>query len=362
MTGYRLRGVRLPDEYSVDLFVSAEGLVSDGPVAGAETVLDGGWIVPGLVDAHCHVGIADGGGPADLDEAAEQARADRDAGALLIRDCGSPLDTRPLQARADLPVIIRAGRHISRPKRYLPGLGPELDDPGLLPEAVVEQARLGDGWVKLVGDWIDRSVGDLAPLWPDHVLADAIDAAHAVGARVTAHVFGSDALPGLVGAGIDCIEHGTGASDEVLAEMARRGTALVPTLINVGTFPAIAERASAKFPRYAAHMNALHARAPGMVRRARAAGVPIYAGSDAGGGIRHGRIADEVAALHAAGLPAADALAAASWAARDWLGRPGLQPGTPADLVAYPSDPRADLGALRGPSVIMRNGRIVRNG
>ncbi len=362
MTGYRLRGVLLPDERSTELFVSAEGLISDGPLPDAQTVLDGGWIVPGLVDAHCHVGIQDGGGTADLDEAAEQARADRDAGTLLIRDCGTPLDTRPLQDMADLPVIIRAGRHIARSKRYLPGIGVELDDPRLLPEAVAQQARLGDGWVKLVGDWIDRSVGDLSPLWPDDVLVAAIAAAHAHGARVTAHVFGGDALPGLVAAGIDCIEHGTGASDEVLAEMASRGIALVPTLINIGTFPAIAERAAAKFPAYAAHMKALHARAPSMVRRARAAGVPVYAGSDAGGGVRHGRIADEVAALHAAGLPANDALAAASWSARGWLGRPGLEPGAPADLVGYPSDPRADLGVLREPSVIMLRGRPVRPG
>ena len=42
----------------------------------------------------------------------------------------------------------------------------------LLPDAVREQARAGDGWVKLVGDWIHREVGDLAPVWPDDVLAE----------------------------------------------------------------------------------------------------------------------------------------------------------------------------------------------
>ena len=40
---------------------------------------------------------------------------------------------------------------------------------------MAQQARFGDGWVKLVGDWIDRSVGDLAPLWSDRVLKDAIE-------------------------------------------------------------------------------------------------------------------------------------------------------------------------------------------
>ncbi len=235
--------------------------------------------MPGLVDAHCHVGIGPHGA-VPLDEAVVQAQTDRDAGTLLIRDCGSPVDTRPLQDRADLPEIVRAGRHLGRPKRYIPGLGVELDDPALLPDAVREQARAGDGWVKLVGDWIDREVGDLAPLWPDDVLAAAIDAAHAEGARVTAHVFGTDALPGLIGAGIDCIEHGTGLTDDLIDEMARRGTALVPTLINIENFPGIADGAR-RFPSYAAHMRELYAGARDVVRRAVEAGV---------GGLRgHGR-------------------------------------------------------------------------
>jgi imidazolonepropionase-like amidohydrolase len=248
---------------------------------------------------------------------------------------------------------------VARPKRYIPGLAAELDDPALLPDAVAEQAAAGDGWVKLVGDWIDRGAGDLAPLWPDDVLRAAIGAAHAAGARVTAHVFGTDALPGLVGAGIDCIEHGTGLTDDLVAEMARRGTALVPTLINVDTFPAIADRA-AKYPVYAARMRELHAGARDVVRRAAEAGVPVFAGTDAGGGIAHGRIADEVDALRAAGHP--DPVGAASWAAREWLGRPGLRPGAPADLLVCRTDPRTDPAALHEPALVVLRGRPVRAG
>ena len=354
---YRLRGVLLGSEgeRETDLYVDAEGVLTAEPVAGAESLTDSGWIVPGLVDAHCHVGLGPDGA-VTLEEADAQARTDRDAGALLIRDCGSPVDTRPLQARADLPEIIRAARHLGRPKRYIPGLAVELDDPALLPDAVTEQAAQGDGWVKLVGDWIDRGSGDLGPLWPDDVLEAAIDAAHDAGARVTAHVFGTDALPGLIHAGIDCIEHGTGLTDELIAEMARRGTALVPTLINVDTFPGIADSA-ARYPAYAAHMRELHRTSRDVVRRALEAGVPVYAGTDAGGGIRHGRIVDEVTALHAAGHP--DALGAASWAAREWLGRPALHPGAPADLLVYRDDPRADPAVLREPALVMLRGRIV---
>jgi imidazolonepropionase-like amidohydrolase len=356
---YRLRGVLLPGEDTVELYVDASGRLVE-PIPGAETLVEGGFIVPGLVDAHCHIGLGSSGG-VELEEADAQARIDRDAGTLLIRDCGSPIDTTPLQAREDLPEIIRAGRHLARPKRYIPNLSLELDDPALLPDVVADQAADGDGWVKLVGDWIDRGVGDLAPLWPDDVLVAAIDAAHRAGARVTAHVFGAAAIPGLIRAGIDCIEHGTGLTDDLIAEMAERGTALVPTLINVENFPGIADQAR-RYPAYADHMRRLHAGAYETVRRAVEAGVPVYAGTDAGGGIEHGRLADEVIALHRAGLSAADALGAASWAAREWLGRPGLEPGARADLVVYRSDPRADLSVLHEPALIMLRGRPVRGG
>ena len=218
------------------------------------------------------------------------------------------------------PKIIRAGRHIAKTKRYAPGLAVNADDENLLPDLVAEQARFGDGWVKLVGDWIDRSVGDLAPLWSDEILTAAIDAAHREGARVTAHVFGEDALPGLIGAGIDCIEHGTGLSDATISMMVSHGTALVPTLINIATFPDIASGAS-KYPAYQRHMLDLHKRVRATIGKARDAGVPIYAGTDAGSGIVHGRIADEVFELTTIGMSPSEALGAASWDARKWLGR-----------------------------------------
>jgi imidazolonepropionase-like amidohydrolase len=355
---YRLRGTLLGPHGGdpVELYVDGAGVLVEGPLPGAQTLVDAGFLVPGLVDAHCHVGLGPKGA-VPLEEAVGQAETDRNAGTVLIRDCGSPVDTTPLQERVDLPEIIRAGRHLARPKRYIPNLALELDDPALLPDAVVAQARAGDGWVKLIGDWIDREAGDLAPLWPDDVLVAAIQAAHAAGARVTAHVFGTDALPGLIGAGIDCIEHGSGLTDELIAELARRGTALVPTLINIENFPGIADRAR-RFPTYAAHMRELHAGARDVVRRAVEAGVPVYAGTDAGGGIRHGRIADEVAALHAAGVP--DALGAASWRARAWLGRPAVELGAPADLVVYRDDPRTDPTVLRHPELVLLRGRPYR--
>jgi imidazolonepropionase-like amidohydrolase len=345
----------LPEEAPVEYWI-VDGRISLEPVAGADTLFDGGWVLPGLVDAHCHVGIGPGGA-VTLDEAVTQAETERDAGALLLRDCGSPIDTRSFDDRDDLPRIIRAGRHLARPKRYISGLSIDLDDESELPDAVAVQARRGDGWVKLVGDWIDRASGDLAPLWSEPVLKSAIDVAHAHGARVTAHVFGEEALGGLITAGIDCIEHGTGITDDIIESMLSHHTALVPTLINTDNFPGIADSA-AKYPTYAAHMRALYASCRPRIAAAREAGVPIYAGTDAGGMIGHGRLADEVTALTGIGMSATEALGAACWEAREWLGRPGLEHGAPADLLCFAEDPRSGPAVLNRPDLVMLRGQV----
>lgn len=353
MTVLHVRGRGLPDGEAVQWWIE-RGVLRADPIAGAETVFDGGWILPGLVDAHCHVGLGPHG-PVEFDEAVTQAETERGVGALLLRDAGSPVDTRSMDDREDLPRIIRAGRHLARPKRYSPGLPIDIEDESQLPEAVAEQARWGDGWVKLVGDWIDRSIGDLAPLWSDEILKAAIDAAHANGARVTAHVFGEDALPGLINAGIDCIEHGTGITDDIIELMLANGTALVPTLINIENFPGIAD-AAAKYPVYATHMRELYASCRARVGAAHEAGVPIFAGTDAGGMIAHGRIGDEIEALKTVGLSPTDALGAGCWDARAWLGRPGLADGAPADLVCYAEDPRS--GGVDHPDLVILRGRV----
>ncbi|GAB2670086.1 hypothetical protein GCM10027169_35000 [Gordonia jinhuaensis] len=220
------------------------------------------------------------------------------------------------------------------------------------------QARAGDGWVKLVGDWIDRAVGDLTPLWDDDLLVAAVAAAHDEGARVTAHVFGTDALHGLIAAGVDCIEHGTGLTPDLIDAMVERSVALVPTLIQVENFPSIADSAD-RFPTYAAHMRELYSHAPQVFSDAHEAGVAMFAGTDAGGFIGHGRIVDEVIAMTSIGFTPREALTAASAAPRAWLGAPGLAHGAPADLVVLASDVAEDPAVLRVPTAVVAGGEVL---
>ncbi len=325
-----------------------------GPGHDVQTVR--GWVLPGLVDAHCHVGL-DQHGPVPPEVAEEQALTDRSIGALLIRDAGQPGDTRWIDERADLPRIVRAGRHIARTRRYVRGYAHEIEPDELVAHVRLE-ARRGDGWVKLVGDWIDRETGDLTPCWPAEAVVAAVAAAHEEGARITAHCFGEQSLHDFAAAGTDCIEHATGLDERSTPVFAQQGIAIVPTLVNIANFPQLAAPAREKFPTYHAHMLDLYARRYETIARAHEAGVPIYLGTDAGGALPHGLAAQEALELHRAGLSTTAVLDAATWGARAWLGRPGIEEGDPADLVVYADDPRADLRTLLDPRLVVLRGVV----
>ena len=88
--------------------------------------------------------------------------------------------------------------------------------------------------------------------------------------------------------------------------------------------------------------------------------MPVYAGSDAGGGIAHGRIVDEIdqaARRRASGRAGRGQLGGAGLAgpARVWTA------GAPADLLVYADDPRSP-DVLREPQLIMLRGRVIRPG
>ncbi|MBZ4019260.1 amidohydrolase, partial [Streptomyces purpurogeneiscleroticus] len=345
-----------PDDVRDGLWVVGGRVSYERPAGARDVTTIEGWALPGLVDAHCHVGL-DAHGAVDEATSEKQALTDREAGTLLIRDAGSPADTRWVDDREDLPRIIRAGRHIARTRRYIRNFAHEIEPEDLV-AYVAQEAKRGDGWVKLVGDWIDRETGDLASCWPRGAVEAAIAEAHRLGARVTAHCFAEESLAPLVEAGIDCVEHATGLTEETIPLFAERGVAIVPTLVNIATFPQLAAGGDEKYPRWADHMRRLHERRYDTVRAAYDAGVPVYVGTDAGGSLAHGLVAQEVAELVRAGIPALDALSATAWGAREWLGRPGLAEGAPADLVVYESDPREDVRVLGTPRRVVLRGRV----
>ncbi|EPD29352.1 amidohydrolase family protein [Gleimia europaea] len=324
---------------------------------GVANDFDDVWVTPGLVDVHCHIGIGPQGQTAGASMLA-QAHANRDAGVLLVRDCGVIGDNSWISGRHDTLTILRAGRHIAKHKRYIRGYAIETSD-AQLPAVMQEQARAGTGWVKVVADWIDRTNGvdsDLDPLWDTQALKEGVIAAHEVGARVTVHSFSEKAIDGLLEARVDCIEHGTGMRVEHAQEAAQMGIAITPTLMQVALFPQFAQAGQGKYPVYAQTMSDLWARHEATLASFVDAEVQLLPGTDAGGYQKHGQVAREVAMWRSMGLTPSQIIDLATWKARAYLGVPGLHEGAEADLVMFDADPREDIEVLQRPKQVLYRG------
>ena len=168
---------------------------------------------------------------------------------------------------------------------------------------------------------------------------------HAQGRRVMCHALGGPGLRTALLAGVDTIEHGCYLDEEpeLMARMAGEGTFFVPTLTvyvyhRQSPAPHVRARAEDLYPHHLAS-----------IKRALELGVPIAAGTDAGGH-GHPRNALELKYLVEAGLTPMQALRAATqWAAR-CLGLEReigtLEKGRLADLVVVDGNPLDDVTLL----------------
>jgi imidazolonepropionase-like amidohydrolase len=188
-----------------------------------------------------------------------------------------------------------------------------------------------------------------------------VEEAHALDRRVMCHALGGRGLEVAIEAGADSIEHGCylDESPELLDRMAERGIFFVPTFLvydyhRKSPLPHVRERAQELREHHVASL-----------RRARAAGVKIAAGTDAGG---HGHPlnAGEIECLVAAGLPPIEALRAATGWAAECLGREReygtVEAGKLADLIVIAGDPLSDVRLLQDLArirLVLKGGAIV---
>ncbi len=321
----------------------------------ADDSVGGEYFLPGFCDVHCHIGFAAVGQLATPQEALAQAEADRSCGILAIRDCGNLEYAPGILGNPALPPIIRCGRHIARPKRYMRLLPIDIENLSDLPQVMASQAQKSDGWVKIVADWIDRSNGadsDLDPLWPTEILKEGIAAAHEAGARVTAHAFSHKAIAGLLEAGIDCIEHGSGIDADQAQECAQRAIPVTPTLLQVELFNQFAAQAGKKYPVYAETMQKMWEGRREHFAMLHDAGVQLLPGTDSGGYQPHGDLGRELSLWERGGVLPREIIDFATWRARDYLGIGALEPGERADYLRYPADPSSDLERATKPAKV----------
>src|SRR5215218_8541824 len=344
----RLRAVPLPDGDEPVEWTIADGRVHArrGPADAPE--LPGGWVAPGLVDAHAHLtfeahdrlGLPRGS--AEL--VAAHLALHRRAGVLAVRDAGSlPGVALPAGRAAGGVRVVGCGPFLAPPDFYLPHLY-DGTEPERAADAARERVAAGWPWVKVVADFPGADRNPLAPRlgYPLELVAEIAGAVHAEGGRLAAHVMGR-IVGELVEAGVDSIEHGNWADEAAVRAMAARGTAWCPTLTTVlHHLEPIADRVPPA--------RELLDRQREMLPLAAELGVTLLAGTDEE---PHGSVSAEVAALVRYGVRAPSAIAAATSGARAFLGLPGLEDGAPADVVVFDRDPREDVGALAEPAAVL---------
>jgi len=333
-----------------------DGVFVEGPLDGP-TIHAGGYSVPGLVDAHAHLALASPAPDADDHErASASARAHLDAGVLSVREPGSPNHASIRLSRSDgLPTVVTAGRFLTSPGRYFPGLAREVDD-DMLVSAALEELEHSGGWVKVIGDFFDES-GRFSVNFSTESLRETAMHVHDAGGRITMHAMIPDSIQQAIEAGFDGVEHGSIVEDGQVEAMASTGITWTPTaLIDDVLRKSAEEMLGADGASFLVSGLESHGES---IRQAHELGVRILAGTDAGMN-PHGVVAREIRLLHTFGMPPDAALAAGSWDARTYLGLPGIEIGAPADLVIFPDDPRGDLAVLDHPSLILLGGELVR--
>jgi len=227
-------------------------------------------------------------------------------------------------------------------------------------KSVRYQIKYGAGVIKISasGGVMSHSTAAGAQQYSDDELAAIVDEAHRAGLKVAAHAHGDAGIRACIRAGVDCIEHGSLASDDTIQMMVDHGTFLVPTsYLSEGldiskAAPELQKKAADIFPR-----------ARQMLTKAIAAGVKIACGTDAPA-IPHGENAKELWAMVDRGMTPMQAIRAATVMGAELVGvadRGRLAPGLLADVVGVPGDPSRDITLTQDVRFVMKDGQVYKS-
>jgi imidazolonepropionase-like amidohydrolase len=344
-----------------------ESVMPAAAPAGVRTIdLRGRFVVPGLIDAHVHIGSL------------AQMRAALDSGVTTVRSAGVShfvdVGLRELVKRGAIagPDMIATGYHVR------PGVAQEffLDFPDhgdlmagtsgadALRRMVRANLSRGVDWIKT--NATERAgTPDTDPrrqLYSQEELRILVVEAGGKNIPVMAHAHGAEGADAAVRAGVRSIEHGTYLTDETLQMMAKQGTYFDPTadIVNDLTEPG-GDYDNAGLKRRGEMMLPILKSAIG---RANKFGVKIVAGSDTGYGPNSiARVSREIGMLVDAGLTPLQALQAATITNAEMLRLEKqvgvIAAGFEADVLVVDGNPIENARTLLDPLLVISNGRVA---
>jgi imidazolonepropionase-like amidohydrolase len=366
--------------------IEGERIASVGttdPPRDADVIDAGGrTVMPGLIDSHVHLY----GRVANLQErmltppslqlfyGARNALRTLDAGITSVRDAGgSPAGFRMAVERGLIPgprmkvsigALSQTGGHGDQTMPSgvntggLGGRGADwpntlVDGADEIRRAVRQLLRAGADFIKLHATGGVMSPSDEpthTQFTPDEIGVMVYEA-RAAGKTCMAHAQGTQGIRNAVLAGVESIEHGIYVDDECIAEMMKRGTFLVPTLVAPLWVKRHAERAPGSvLPQSLRKTEEVTEDHKRNIAHAIASGVRVAMGTDSGVG-HHGSNAEELQRMVEAGMTPMQAIVASTKTASEcihmWAYVGTLEPGKYADLLVVDGDPLEDITLLQ---------------
>ncbi|PCI54259.1 MAG: hypothetical protein COB36_10415 [Alphaproteobacteria bacterium] len=356
-------------------------VINDGVISSIERKnyqINVAFLMPGLVEAHCHLFLD--GGELELSKRSAYLKASQEemlsvghkniqqsigAGITLIRDAGDKYGVNHMLRNDAQGVVIRSpGLALRSPKRYGSFMAREVESEDDIRAALSKNAVMSDDIKIILTGIIDFEAGAVKghPQFDLEALKLIVQLSHEKGLKTYAHCSGEEGLTLALAAGVDSIEHGFFMSRNILEQMAEKQVAWVPTFSPV------------HFQWQQPEMLGWDDTTVGNLRRildehllrvAMAAdiGVPLVAGSDAGSyGVNHGKaLIDELFHFAEAGVNIAEILRSATSRPRHMWGMKSadIKVGVCADFVAFGGSPFDDMASLRKAVASYRNGSFM---
>jgi len=391
----KLLDVRTGDEASGKTIVIAGDKIvaiadtSATPAGAADAVIDltKYTVLPGLIDVHTHLTMANNFDPffeltmtpgKEAIIGVENAKVTVEAGFTTVRNVGAGGFT-DVALRDEINEGHIPGPHMQVSGPALGITGGHMDE-NLLPEQyhavgegvadgipavqhmVRQNIKYGADLIKIGASGGVLSKGDdpQASQYTEEEMRAIVADAHRLGRKVAAHAHGAQAILWATNAGVDSIEHGSYLDDAGIAAMKAHGTYLVPTAYLIDWM-----QTNGKLPVfYQQKMHDVSAVEKQNAIKAIKAGVKIALGTDAAV-YPHGLNAHEIDVyVNQFGMTPLEGIQTGTINAADlmgWSDKVGeLTPGHWADVIAVEGDPLKDVTILQHVKFVMKGGVVLK--